>query len=284
MPANKSEKSVLNEMRDLCETFAKQAATAEQKARELDFQATQARREAKEGYEKAETYNKMIALYLGIRSEAEAMDGIEAMNKKAAAKIANSNFVFLIDGSGSMQGAPLKNSLDAGVNVMSALSKKSGANPSASVMLFGNSTPQKIDANDKEAVRRAREGLCSGTDLAPSIAFLDADLDKSKASHVVILSDGDIFDKDKSYAAMKKLLKDNARVTVDVVVISKSVRNDKTEMQAFIEDVARLAPEGMRVNVQNVNVDNVTAGVAMLLTARLKQPQPRAPKGQAPGQ
>jgi hypothetical protein len=295
MPAPKPAKSPLEEMKSLRDTFAKNSAKAEQEAAELEACARAARSEANALRKQSEVMERAMFLYLANEQEKVTAVQIETLGKKETARISDRNFIFLIDGSGSMTGGPLENALDASAKIIGKLEEKAGARPAASTWLFGDRTPVAVDMTDEDSMQRARRGLNCGTDLAPSLDMLVGTLDPNKAVHLVVVSDGDLFDCEKSREVMVKLLAKNPKSTVDLVIIKhdsggygdfrgygdQSIR--KTPMENLVEAVGADVSTPRIPRTLATQPQGVAAAVTSLLAARLKEAQPRKPKNPAPG-
>lgn len=303
MSANKPVQNALEELKGLRDSFAESAAKSEKTARDLEDQARRAREAARSQRERTRVIEEAIALLLENQNDESATVDIDGLGKKAAAKIGTRRFVFMIDGSGSMNGRPLDNSLKAGTAIRDKMEEKSGKAPSLDAVLFGDRNPVALDLSDAQAVEMARRGLNCGTDLAPSIEKLADQLAGGKTCHAVIISDGDLFDHEKSREALKKLLQDNPKATVDFVIISSRsgsypaaswgekygsyypafAPRTNTQMQSLAEGLASELPESRRPKVACTQAEDVAATVSQLLAQRLNETKPRKPKNPAPG-
>ncbi|MBL4615995.1 MAG: hypothetical protein JKY27_14145, partial [Magnetovibrio sp.] len=159
------------------------------------------------------------------------------------------DIVIMIDGSGSMQGVPLNSALQAAAILHEAASGRD-MHMNVYVGMWGNSNPPMIikpGMNAKQigqAMQSAKSGLHSGTDLAPAIGVIAETIADQRGktetmsgfTHVLILSDGDIFDVKPSEDKIKTLFKYCDRVTIDTAVlkgragssIENAVKNIKT--------------------------------------------------------
>jgi hypothetical protein len=93
-----------------------------------------------------------------------------------------------------------------------------------------------------------------GTDLAPAVTDVAATaalntLD-GKKTHIILISDGDVFDTPKAKENLVKLLTTNKKTTLDVVIMG----NKGTTMERFIAELEAQFPK--RVRQQLVSLGN----------------------------
>lgn len=228
------------------------------------------------------------------QAEAEAAKSRIAAEQRAGivkgmllASKTNPEFVLLIDGSGSMNGRPINAALDTAASLKSAKPK---------VALWGDQKPAWVTDRigvDSEMVK-IKNGLNTGTDLAPvvgevaSAAALNT-LD-GKKTHIILLSDGDVFDTQKAKENLVKLLTTNKKTTLDVVIMG----NKGTSMERFIAELETQFPARVRQQLvslgsgnnwgytTNTQADaNLTAAVqdaVFGIVADRLRPAPRKPK------
>jgi len=140
--------------------------------------------------------------------------------------------VIMIDGSGSMTGVPLNSALQAAAILREGAASKDmkinvyvglWGNEEAPMIVTPDMTPQQVGA----AMEGARNGLHSGTDMAPSVKRVAKTIGEEKSkggalsgyTHVLYLSDGDINDDHKTKKNIETLFRASDKVTVDVAVL-----------------------------------------------------------------
>ena len=162
----------------------------------------------------------------------------------------------LIDGSGSMESGggkltPIQSAL-LGATILFEGSKRRGFNNY--MMLWGNNDPPflaKPGDDPKtigENILKSKKGLNSGTDLAPAIKKLTGEMAVNRKgaapytgyTHVIILSDGEIFDKDVAMEAINTLMTSSKYITMDFVILKKG--NSETEMEKLAQEVKKGRP------------------------------------------
>lgn len=154
------------------------------------------------------------------------------------------DIVIMIDGSSSMNSnrvggvSVLDCALQASAIMYEAAAGKD-MNINVYVGLWGDSNPPIIlrPGADRvkvgQAMQAARSGLHSGTDFAPAVKkvaeVIGEDRGKSGVlsgfTHVLILSDGDIFDQAKSTEMMNTMFTHSDKVTFDVAVMGRTDSN-----------------------------------------------------------
>lgn len=154
--------------------------------------------------------------------------------------------IMLIDGSGSMAASgraassPLSASLSA--------AQQSGIKR---VMLWGDRKPTMFDLTQPNSMALATQGLLSGTDLFPTLEVLAA---VEKPRHIVIVSDGDIFDIEKSKPVLLGLLEKH---TVSVILVKStfnSVAANDTHMQKLVSEI-NASSDAKKIGVAACNAD-----------------------------
>jgi len=139
------------------------------------------------------------------------------------------NTYILIDGSGSMAHPQYNSCLTTCLNVVRDQYK---GNKAVTTLLWGNKTPQKVRLSGKKAFEQALKGLNCGSDLSPVLDMITNEIDAKEATHVVILSDGDIFDRAETEKAIENLRAINNYVKLDMIVMSE---RPNTNMQNFCD-------------------------------------------------
>lgn len=206
------------------------------------------------------------------------------------------DFVFMIDGSMSMN-FPIagKKATHMHVALLSAIvlyeaAKKIDAN--VYISLWGNATPlllaQPGDEKAKigENLARAIRGLNSGTDLAPSfrevIRSIVENTEKTQPyagyTHFMVLSDGDINDRQKSEEVIERLFQASKYVTLDFGVIKRkggdphslyAQINSKSDMEKVAENIQAKLPHQKVGSIVDNDPDKLTLGIVGLLIEKL---------------
>lgn len=157
----------------------------------------------------------------------------------------------MIDGSWSMnQGSPkpLDSALQASAIMLEA-ARAPGMNINVYVGIWGSDDPPIIvrPGTDMvqigQAMQAARTGLSSGTDFAPAISKVAKTIADSTEkgtnltglTHVLVISDGDIFDKDPSKKNIETMFSFSDRVTFDVALITP--KTQPTEMEKTAKSI-----------------------------------------------
>lgn len=154
-------------------------------------------------------------------------------------------FIMLVDGSGSMNGAYIFAAMDAATVVQKATG---GASKLA---LFGDRKPVWITQNISDPVVRHKlnQTLNSGTDLAPSVSEVERDAALNtlakKSTHFIVVSDGDVFDAEKSKDALRQMLLSNKKATVDFVIMARP----GTSMERMAQDIEGQFPGRVRKHI-----------------------------------
>lgn len=195
----------IRELEAMRDHFNREAERNQRQAEALDKAITQLRES--ETQKKNASLDERAALLAGMLSTGRKKDEV----------------VVLVDGSGSMNGSPLVMALDTATLVHKAARF---AKTGAKIGMFGDAQPLWIsDITDTATRSRVEAGLNTGTDFMPAVQSIEgaAALNalEGKKTHLVVLSDGDLFDKDKSKEALEKVLRQNKHVTVDVFVIGR---------------------------------------------------------------
>lgn len=312
MSSQPKETTTENDIISLRDQFAERAKKAMQTARDLEAQAQKAYREAEVLNRQAQVMDQAYELIVKENALTMATAKLEDLGAKDFAKIAKRRFIFLIDGSGSMNGAPLEGSLTAAQAMAEKITAAGGAVES---YMFGNKDPQKVDVTDEEQRQKIRKGLHCGTDMAPAIEMVSGTLTKVQPTHVVIFSDGDIFDKEPTKKAIVDMFAKFPKVTVDAVqvgtaspssgynalssydgdgsgrrldVMKRSFQsyssNRMTALQKFFAELSAETAGARSPKIVSARVDLAPALLVQILVERLQQTvaKPSAKKQQKP--
>lgn len=197
--------------------------------------------------------------------------------------------VFLIDGSASMfcgEKAPVKPL----VTVASAFSElsKDTKGMDAYTYMWGNEKPVKVDLTKR--IQRNRVLNCAikelgrGTNLAPTIQFIEKRLKQTKTDHpvhLVLMSDGDLVDHSQTKQAVEKLLGDRPNVSLTAIVVN---RNDyTTHMEQAFEEFSKSFVGKQVACVRTFTVAETARALNVCLQHRIKQaPRRKADKTPTP--
>jgi len=189
------------------------------------------------------------------------------------------NFIFLIDGSGSMSCQPGENPLRLFMQSLSAAdfaAKISGAFNVAGAFFGPDSGAvwhAPYNLQDPRTLKRLSAGLVCGSSLSPAVKDVQK-LTAQNSVHLVVACDDLIYDIEKSEAELSALLKNSPASTLDAVVIGgpdNRIENMMVRLKksspAQVGIISTHPLTGMR--------DNAFTDV---LTQRLKTP----PAGKAP--
>lgn len=188
---------------------------------------------------------------------------LNAFKALALAKLLKGKkFTFLIDGSGSMYSDASaldgKTPIGASIDAVSAFSRAGAA---VTAGLWGDKSVQIIE--DLEAFD-VRKGLNIGTDFAPAVDFMQAQATIAKGNkRFIVLSDGDIFDREVALAKAEKLLQ-APKVTVDFVVMAAN----NSYMNALAQKLQDRFPNqvSLQIVLPGQSVDDVLGAIAALRT------------------
>jgi len=291
----------------LRDEFARRAQRENDTARQLEEQARAARAAAQQLQQQSQIMQQAYALLQKEESEKVVANAAAAFDLQLTGKNAKNRFVFLIDGSGSMNDI-FGHAVDSIHEISKKISAKGG---SVDVIVFGNHTPVMLDINNESQRLSAKRGLNSGTDMAPSLQGLASLLPANKPAHVIVVSDGDIFDKQKSQEKLNAILASFPKVQLSTVVAQNSAppqrvykesfrsvssqseacmtMQRKTQMEEMMEGLT-VANDRVKTPVMVVPPSNVGQAIAATLAQQLEQlaakPVLRRPKPHknAPGQ
>lgn len=158
------------------------------------------------------------------------------------------DIVIAIDGSGSMNGVPLNSALQASAIMYEAAAGKD-MKMNVYVMLWGPDNPPVIikPGDDRatigKAMEAARKGLSSGTALAPAIKKIAETIGDTRGkagtlsgfTHVLIVSDGDMFDPAPSLANVQTVFNYADKVTFDTAIITNKSGSSMEKMSKDIK-------------------------------------------------
>lgn len=238
----------------------------------------------------AKTASDAIALIEKTEQQKRALaeEASLAKAKQAAAQLQGtlqgakkSSFAVFIDGSGSMNGTPIMAALDGAALL---------ADAKPAVALWGEKQPTWITdkAQDPSFRVKVKQGLNLAVDLAPSVTEMHKlaavnTLDRKK-THFILMSDGDLFDRQDARAAFDTLLSKNPKATVDVIIMGF----DGTSMGSFVKELAAAWPDRVKQHVvgmrggsgyTSLNEGTLSAGVQQavmgIVAERLKPAAPR---------
>jgi len=162
--------------------------------------------------------------------------------------------VFMIDGSGSMPGVRLA----SGVSAMEAALQSAAigymacrkAGIDSYILIWGDAVPLVVatpESNPREVgekLEKLRNGTGSGTDLAPGIIkTVESMADHrnkngtvSGSSHILVFSDGDIFDQAEASKALETIGKNGKNLSIDVAVLNNRAEGS-TQMERVFQGV-----------------------------------------------
>ena len=144
------------------------------------------------------------------------------------------DIVIMIDGSGSMNGTALNSALQAAAIMFEAASGKD-MKMNVYVGMWGDANPPMLITPGADRVEigkqmaRAQKGLNSGTDLAPAIKKVAKTIGEQRGksgtlsgfTHVLIISDGDMFDPAPSTERIMTMFEYSDKITFDTAIIGR---------------------------------------------------------------
>ena len=190
------------------------------------------------------------------------------------------DIVIMIDGSGSMNGTPLLSALQAGAIMFEAASGKD-MKMNVYVGMWGDSDPPiliKPGADRMEIgkqMARAQKGLNSGTDLAPGIVKIAKTIGEQRGksgtlsgfTHVLIISDGDMFDAEKAKKNIMTMFDYSDKVTFDTAIIG----NKGTNMEKMANNIkGRKTFQDVGVTIER-NPEVIPMSIVGLLLEKVKK-------------
>lgn len=301
MTSQHEKKIAAQEAIKLRNDFAKRARQAQREARDLEEQALRKRQVVDDMARQAIIMHEAYELMQREIKDNSVTASFEGLTKQELAKLGKRQFVFIIDGSGSMTGEAIIGALKS---AYAFAEKISAAGGKVDCMLFGNAQPIRFDILDPESYVAAGKGLNSGTDLAPTLASLPDVLDKRKTAHAVIFSDGDLFDHEASVKAFNTLMTEYSKLTFDALEFSSqmrisysreirkydlldgvpyfkdafadaAVRGSATNLEKFVTVVAQQQTDGRDVNFVQANGENAVEALGNLIAKRLQEAAPK---------
>jgi len=203
----------------------------------------------------------------------QALSSIKGRRKKH-------NFTFLIDGSASMgsvwaarySGGPYfsthKSPLHTALSSLKMTVTDKSLSRKGDILsaLWGETGGAKWligDINPKNGTSfpDIEKGLNSGTDFAPAIrefeVLVKSMLPSKVKQHLVIVSDGDLFDREKSRDSLETLLRSNDNITVDFSILS--CRNNKTHTKMHNLAASLVSKFSTRISISTINLKAVPA-------------------------
>lgn len=161
--------------------------------------------------------------------------------------------VYMIDGSGSMPSVILDNGVTAMESALQSAAigymacRKAGID--SYIIMWGDAHPRVVATPKSEfrdvgaKLEALRKGINSGTDLAPAIVETVKSMSThrnnngtiSGSSHMLIFSDGDIFDGPKAARALEIVSKNAHNISIDVAVLKKG--SGSTAMEEVFQGV-----------------------------------------------
>lgn len=194
--------------------------------------------------------------------------------------------VYMIDGSGSMPGVKLAN----GVTAMEAALQSAAigymacrkAGIDSYIVIWGDAKPKIVatpKSDLKEVGRRLeglRNGTQSGTNLAPGIAATIESMSKHKntngtisgSSHILVFSDGDIFDKKECGEMLEVIAKTAKNISIDVAVLKN--KSAETDMERVFQDVIARTGDKMVGIIQGHDPKEIPLEMSRLMLRRVK--------------
>jgi uncharacterized protein with von Willebrand factor type A (vWA) domain len=157
------------------------------------------------------------------------------------------DIVIAIDGSGSMNGTPMNSALQAAAIMYEAAAGKD-MKMNVYVTMWGDSDPPILikPGDDRmtigKAMQAARKGLNSGTSFAPAVKKVAKTIGEQRGksgtlsgfTHILVISDGDMFDAEQSKEKIGIMFDYSDKVTFDAAIITA---NKGTNMQKMAESI-----------------------------------------------
>lgn len=191
-----------------------------------------------------------------LQKELDTIKSVGSLKELKRKSVNKSCFHFLIDGSGSMTGKPIKAVLDSVKNFV----ETTDANVSSAFWggqfslrpLPVYQMTDKFDAN----------GLLSGSSyFVPAVDYMQMKASTTKGSqHFVVLSDGDIHDPKEALPKARAFLSSSPKSSVDFVVIcdftvinTQGAQHERFEMGRFAEKLRQEFPNQVSACVVGPN-------------------------------
>ncbi len=194
------------------------------------------------------------------------------------------DIVIMIDGSGSMGSgspSPLESALQASAILYEAAAGKD-MKMNVFVGMWGDDkVPILIKPGDDrvkigQAMQAARRGLSSGTDFAPAVEKIAETIGEQRGrsgtlsgfTHVLIISDGDIFDMNEARKNISTMFDYSDKMTFDAAIITAS---RGTNMQKMAESIKGRKPyQEMGIVISN-NPEEVPMAIVGLLLEKVRK-------------
>lgn len=200
---------------------------------------------------------------------------------KLGKKKAKSGYTVLIDGSASMlnhasnqKESCIELALQGAQNI-AALGKPGTTN----VILFGDEKPLAIDLADKKQVEIiAKESLNCGSDLSYAIDPVRLN------QHVIIVSDGDIFDNRRAQPLIEQFLSSSPTATVDFIIVGDYQHTAMSNMAAEVKVPTEAQKPLVSKNVKDAEHLNVVIGAVLTTRNGMHKKPARKPKAAKPAQ
>ncbi len=207
---------------------------------------------------------------------------------KISQKPTTIDIVLLIDGSGSMT-AP--NSLHGQAKAMeialvSAIILYEAAKAveaNVYIALWGNDEPLVLakpgddQRTIEENILKARSGLNSGTNLAPSIKKITRTLAEHKSgkysgyTHMMVISDGDITDVEPGAKAINALMSVTDYVTMDFAIIEPQTASTMPKKMEEAIDLVKAGSPTQKIGVhKDGNPESIPAGIVGLILQKIR--------------
>ncbi len=190
------------------------------------------------------------------------------------------DIVIMIDGSGSMNGTPLLSALQSAAIMFEAASGKD-MKMNVYVGMWGDSDPPMLITPGADrveigkAMAKAQKGLNSGTDLAPAIKKVAKTIGEQRGksgtlsgfTHVLIISDGDMFDAEKSKERIKTMFEYSDKITFDTAIIGRP----GTNMERMAKEIkGNKSFQDVGVSLGS-NPEEIPMGIVGLLLEKVKK-------------
>ena len=148
------------------------------------------------------------------------------------------------------------------------------------IALWGNdeplmlATPKDDPKKIGENLLKARKGLNCGTNLAPSINKITKVLSEHKSgkysghTHMMVISDGDISDKEPSKKAVETLFQYSNYTTLDFAIMNKN--QTKTQMEHAAREIRGMNPK-KKIGIHHATeAEGIAVGIIGLLFEKIR--------------
>lgn len=191
------------------------------------------------------------------------------------------DIVIAIDGSGSMNGTAINSALQASAILYEAAAGKDMKMNVYVVMWGSNDPPVLIKPGDDrmkigKAMEGARKGLNSGTEFAPAVKKIAQTIGDqhgrngtlSGFTHILVLSDGDMFDRDSAHKAIGTMFDYSDKVTFDVAIIGHA----DTNMEKMAKDFRKGRKTFQEIGVfLGKDPEKIPMGIVGLLLEKVRK-------------